>query len=126
MATLDAATGREETTDDTGDVTADVEGLRVVHTDALYPETEAADAWKDDRLALWEPLFQDVLQFRHDTDDGSLAEAPVTTSLGGYLVKGYLALTHRFGKIFPIRTASLNIVLNQFDMYCYFFLCFFL
>jgi len=36
MTALDAATSREETTDNAGDVTADVECLRIIHTDAFY------------------------------------------------------------------------------------------
>ena len=36
VAALDTATGREETADDSGDVAADVECLRVIHPDALY------------------------------------------------------------------------------------------
>jgi hypothetical protein len=36
MTALDAATSREETTDDACDVTADVECLRIIHTDAFY------------------------------------------------------------------------------------------
>ena len=33
---VDAATCWKETTDDAGDVTADVECLRIIHTDAFY------------------------------------------------------------------------------------------
>ena len=44
MASLNTATGREETADDAGDVAADVECLRVIHPDALYTKTETADA----------------------------------------------------------------------------------
>jgi hypothetical protein len=36
MVTLGATAGRQETTDNTGDVMPDVESLRTVHTDALY------------------------------------------------------------------------------------------
>lgn len=32
VASLDAATGGQEAADDAGDVTADIEGFRVVHT----------------------------------------------------------------------------------------------
>ena len=52
MASLNTATGREETADDAGDVAADVECLRVIHPDALYTKTETADAKENDRLTL--------------------------------------------------------------------------
>ena len=52
MASLNTATGREETADDAGDVTVDVECLRVIHPDALYTKTETADARENDRLPL--------------------------------------------------------------------------
>ena len=42
MATLDATTGREETTDDAGDMTTDVECLRIIHTDTLHTKTETS------------------------------------------------------------------------------------
>lgn len=52
MASLNTATGREETADDACDVAADVECLRVIHPDALYTKTETADAKENDRLTL--------------------------------------------------------------------------
>ena len=36
MATLDATTGREETTDDAGDMTTDVESLGIINPDTFY------------------------------------------------------------------------------------------
>ena len=61
MATLDAATGREETTDDAGDMTTDVECLGIIHTDALHAKTETSYTWKDYSLPLGKSLLQDVL-----------------------------------------------------------------
>ena len=46
VAALNAAAGREEATDNAGDVTADVEHFRIVHADAFHAEAEAANAWK--------------------------------------------------------------------------------
>lgn len=45
VACVDAMAGRQEAADDTGDVTADVELLRIVYADTLYAEAETADAW---------------------------------------------------------------------------------
>ena len=50
VAALDAAAGRKEATDDASDVAADVEVFGIFDTDALYSETEAADARKNDGL----------------------------------------------------------------------------
>ena len=61
MVTLGATAGRQETTDDAGDVMPDVECLRTVHTDALYTQAETADAWEHHRLTVGKPMFQDVL-----------------------------------------------------------------
>lgn len=44
-ASVDTMAGRQEAADDTGDVTADVELLRIVHADTFYTEAETADAW---------------------------------------------------------------------------------
>ncbi|MBR1389520.1 MAG: hypothetical protein IJ569_07860 [Prevotella sp.] len=44
MASGDAAAGGEETADDTGDVTTDVEVLRIVDTDTLYAKA-ASNVW---------------------------------------------------------------------------------
>jgi hypothetical protein len=112
MAALDATASREETADNAGDVLADVECLGIIHTNTLYAKTETADAWEHDCLTLRKPLLQDVLQFRHYTNNGSLAEAAVATSLGGYLIERDLALTDCFSKIFSIRTAALDVVLD--------------
>ena len=121
MTALNAATSREETTDNAGDVTADVECLRIVHTDALYPKTETTDTWKYDCVTIRKLLFQDVLYFSNYTHNGALLEAAVATSLSGYLIERYLTLTDCFCKIFPIRAAALDIVLYKFNMYCHFF-----
>ena len=61
MATLDAATGRQETADDAGDVTADVERLRIINPDTFYTKTETSYTWKDNSLPLGKSLLQDVL-----------------------------------------------------------------
>jgi hypothetical protein len=61
MATLDATTGREETTDDAGDMTTDVESLGIIHTNALHTKTETSYTWKDNSLPLGKSLLQDVL-----------------------------------------------------------------
>ena len=57
LATLDATTGRQEAADNAGDVTADVESLRVIHTDAFHAEAEASDAGKHHGVAFAEFLF---------------------------------------------------------------------
>lgn len=50
MAALDAAACRQEAADEAGDVLADVEVLRIIHTNALHAQAETADAGQDDRL----------------------------------------------------------------------------
>ena len=44
VASLDTTTSRQEATHDARDVTTDVERLRIINTDALYPKTETSDA----------------------------------------------------------------------------------
>jgi hypothetical protein len=61
MAALDTATGRQETADDAGDVTADVERLRIINPDTFYTKTETSYTWKDYSLPLGKSLLQDVL-----------------------------------------------------------------
>ena len=61
MPACDATAGREETTDDAGDVAPDIKVLRVVNTDAFHTKAETSDAWKDNRLSFRQPMFQDVL-----------------------------------------------------------------
>ena len=112
MAALGAAAGREETTDDAGNMAADVKLLRVVNADALHAKTEPADTRKDDRLALRQSMFQNTLQFGHHTDDGTFAETAVAAGFGGYIVEGHLALADCFCKILAIRTAALDIVFD--------------
>ena len=63
MAPLDTATGREETAYDACDVTTDVERLRIIDTDALYPKAETSDAWKNNGLTFRKPMLQDILKF---------------------------------------------------------------
>ena len=122
MATLDAATGWEETADDAGDVASDVEFLRIIHPDTLYPKAETADSWEYDRLTLGKAVLQDILEFCYHTIHSSLREAAVTASLSGYLIERHLALTDCFCKVFAIRVAALDVVLDKFDMYCHFVL----
>ena len=71
VAVLDAAAGREEATDNAGDVAADVERLWIIHADALHAEAEAADARQDDSLAVTQFFLQQVLKLRDDTNDGA-------------------------------------------------------
>ena len=61
MAALDAAACGEEAADDAGDVATDVERLGIIDTDAFHPETEAADARKDDGLAVGQSFLENVL-----------------------------------------------------------------
>ena len=112
VATLDTTTGRQETTDNAGDVLSDVECLGIIHTDALHTETETADARKHHRLSLTKPVFKDVLKLRHHTDDRSFGKPTVTTSLLCDFAKCYLTLAHGLCKIFAIRAAALDVVLN--------------
>ena len=125
MATLDAATGWEKTADDAGDVASDVEFLRIIHPDTLYPKAETADSWEYDRLALGKSVLQDILKFCYHTIHSPLGKSAVTASLSGYLTERHLALTDCFRKKFPIRATALNVVLDKFDMYCHFILCIF-
>jgi hypothetical protein len=120
MAALDTATGWEETADDAGDVASDVEFLRIIHPDTLYPKAETADSWEYDRLALGKSVLQDILKFCYHTIHSPLGKSAVTASLSGYLTERHLALTDCFCKIFSIRAAALDIVLDKFDMYCHF------
>lgn len=71
MAALDATPGREETTDDAGDVAADVKLLRVVDAHALHTETEAADAGKYDRMTFRQPLLDNLLKIGDHAGDGT-------------------------------------------------------
>ena len=112
MATLDAATGWEKT--------ADVEFLRIIHPDTLYPKAETADSWEYDRLTLGKSVLQDILKFCYHTIHSPLGKSAVTASLSGYLTERHLALTDCFRKKFPIRATALNVVLDKFDMYCHF------
>ena len=68
MPALDAAPCGQKAADDAGDVTADVECLRVVDTYAFHAQAETAYAGQDHGLALAEPLFENVLQFCHYAD----------------------------------------------------------
>lgn len=61
MAALNTATGGKETADDAGDVTANVEGFRVVHTNALYTKAETSDAGQYHGLAVAQFLLHGVL-----------------------------------------------------------------
>ena len=122
MATLNAATSREETADDAGDVTTDVEFLRIIHSDTLYPKAETADSREYDRLTLGKSVLQDILKFCYHTIHSPLGKSAVTASLSGYLIERHLALTDCFCKVFTIRVAALDVVLDKFDMYCHFVL----
>lgn len=117
MAALHATAGREEATDDAGDVVAETEVLGTVHTDTLHTETETADAGKDHRMAVGKVLLQQMLQLRDDTRDGALGETALATGLSSNLVERHLALTDGLRKVFTKRAAALDIILNQFDMY---------
>ncbi len=57
MAALDATASREETADNAGDVLADVECLGIIHTDALYTQTETADTREHDSLTIGQLLL---------------------------------------------------------------------
>ena len=115
VAALNAAACGQESTDNTGNVAADVKLLRVINAYALHTETESTDTRKNDRLTFRQPVFQDFLQFRYYTDDGTLGETAVTTGFCCNVVEGYLALTDRFCKILSIRAAALDIVSYQLN-----------
>lgn len=51
VAALNTATGWQETTNDAGDVAADIEFLRVIHTDAFYTQAEATYARQNNRFS---------------------------------------------------------------------------
>ena len=128
MSALDAAACGQETADDTGDVTRDVKVLGIVDTDTLHAKAEAADAWKDDRLTFRQPMLEDVLQFGDHHDDRSLGTAAVTTGFLRNFLKRYFTLTDGLGIIFPIAATALDVVLDEFDVYChnvYYILLFF-
>ena len=114
-----AAAGGQETADDTGDVTRDVKVLGIVDTDTLHAKAEAADAWKDDRLTFRQPMLEDVLQFGDHHDDRSLGTAAVTTGFLRNFLKRYFTLTDGLGIIFPIAATALDVVLDEFDVYCH-------
>ena len=61
MTTLDASASREETTDNTGDVTTDVEVLGIINAYTFHAKAESADAWEDYCLPFSQPMLQDVL-----------------------------------------------------------------
>ena len=108
MAALNTATGWEETADDAGDVASDVEFLRIIHPDTLYPKAETADSREYDRLTFRKAVLQDILEFCYHTIHSALREAAVAASLSGYLIERYLALTDCFCKVFTIRVAALT------------------
>ena len=126
VAAVDAAAGGEETADDAGDVVTDVEVFRVVHANAFHAKAEAADTGKDDGLAVAEPLFEDILQLSHYADHRALCKSAVATCLGGYFVERHLALTDGFCKVFSKGTAALDVVPDEFDVYCHNFFAYFL
>ena len=57
MAALDAATSWQETTDEAGDMAAEIEFFRIGNTNTLHMKTETTDAWQDNCLAIGEFLF---------------------------------------------------------------------
>ena len=120
MSARDAATCGEKAADDTRDVASDVKVLRVIDTDTLHAEAETADAWKDDRLAFRQTVFQNVLKFCDHHDDRTLGTAAVPTGFLCNFIECDLTLTDGLGIIFPIAAAALDIVLDEFDMYCHF------
>ena len=69
MSALNATACGEEAADDAGDVTADVEFLRVIDTNTLYAQAETPDAVKHHGLAFGKFLFQQILQLRRHADD---------------------------------------------------------
>ena len=93
MAPLDTASSRQEAAHDARDVTTDVERLRIIDTDALYPKTETSDAWKNDGLTFRKPMLQDVLKFCYHTIHGPFRESAVATGFSCYLTERYLAKT---------------------------------
>ena len=112
VAALNAAACGKEAADNTGDVLADVERLRVIDTDTLHTEAETAYAREHYCLSFSKPVLQNILQLRYHAYDGTLGNTAVTTCLCRDFIEGDLTLTHCLGKIFPIRTAALNIVLD--------------
>jgi hypothetical protein len=125
VAALNTTASGKETADDAGDVATDVEFLRIIHPDTLYPKAETADSWEYDRLTLGKSVLQDILKFCYHTIHSPLGKSAVTASLSGYLTERHLALTDCFRKKFPIRATALNVVLDKFDMYCHFIKCIF-
>ena len=115
----DAAPCRQETTDDTGDVTRNVKVLGIIDTDTLYAKAEAADTRKDDRLTFRQPMLEDVLQFGDHHEDRSLGTAAVSTGFLRNFLKRYFTLTDGLGIVFPIAATALDVVLDEFDVYCH-------
>ena len=103
MAILDAAAGREETADDAGDVTPDVELVRIIHADALHAKAESANAWEDNCLSFGQPMLQDVLKFGDYHHNRSLGTSAVPAGFLGNFINRDLALTDGLGEIFVHR-----------------------
>ena len=57
VAALDATACGEEAADDAGDVTADVELLRIIDTYTLYAKTETTDSVEHYGLTLGQPFL---------------------------------------------------------------------
>ena len=120
MSACYAATCGEEAADDTRDVASNVQVLRVIDPDTLHAEAETADAWKDDRLAFRQPMLENVLKFGDYHHDRTLGTAAVPTGFLSNFIECGLTLTDGLGIIFPIAAAALDIVLDEFDVYCHF------
>ena len=102
MAILDATASREETADDAGDVTTDVELVRIIHADALHAKAESANAWEDNCLPFGQPMLQDVLKFGYYHHNRSLGTSAVPTGFLGNFINRDLALTDGLGEIFAV------------------------
>lgn len=102
VAAFDTVTGGQEAADDAGDVTADIEPLRLVDALALHTEAEAAYAGEHYGIALGERCLQGILQIGYHSDGGRLVVASRHHLMIEHVTQGNVALAYCLCKVFPV------------------------
>ena len=115
--TLNATTGGEETTDDTGNMSSDIELLRILYSYTFYTKAETANARKNYRLPIGQTLLKNVLQFGDNSYDIAIFKTAVSTGFCCDFIERHFALTYSLCKILSVSATTLNIISYKFYMY---------
>ena len=109
--------GGKEAADDAADVFLQAEVLRIVHTIALYSQTETTDAFQYYRVTVSQTMTHHIFQLFDDSDDITLPQRAVASSFLCEVLQVHITLPDGLCEVLAIAAAALNVVFYQLYLY---------